>query len=123
MKKRNDYEHKEQCAFIRLVRSYRLLWPEFYLVYAVPNQGVALNKRLQDEGAEPGIPDVICDFPRHGFPGLRIEFKRPGANLSLAQAKIRKQLIGEGYRYEIAYSSDDAWRVLCWYAGRKNPIG
>jgi hypothetical protein len=122
MKKRNDYEHKEQAAFFRMVRHYRSIWPEFHLVYAVPNQGVALNKRLQDEGAEPGVPDVNCDFPRRGHSGLRIEFKRPGGRLSQAQVEIRERLITEGYCYETALSSDDAWKVLCWYAGRKNPV-
>lgn len=117
-------EHNEQTRFVSHVRTF---YPHLAdLVAAVPNGGArsrTQGKRLKDEGLLPGYPDLIVDYPAHGFPGLRIETKRVEKGvISPEQRRIIRALRAAGYAVAVARGCDEALDILKAYlAGKTHP--
>ena len=93
-------EHQTQSAFINWLRIYEKHYPELRLGFAVPNGGarnIVTACKLKAEGVRSGIPDYMLPFPRGGYSGLAIEFKRERTGkLSDTQIAYIEQLEREG---------------------------
>lgn len=98
-------EHYIQKAFFDwLEQSIYNQW--FDLVCAIPNGGKRTKRQgawLKAEGLKPGMPDTWFSIPTYTYPGMYIEFKKPGGKLTPAQKKRFPLLIAQGYKIEICY--------------------
>lgn len=70
---------------------------------------------LKAMGVRPGTPDLIFPVPRRGFHGMALELKRKGGKLSDYQREWLKALANQGWHTEIAYSYEEAIKMLDWY--------
>jgi hypothetical protein len=127
VKKPIPKEHEEQVAFFKRVRFYRQYYPVLWMVFSTHN-GVRVSigtaKKLKAEGMESGIPDIICDVPKNGYHGLRIELKRrAGGTVSPTQAEYLARYQVLGFKAVVCKGCDEAWAVLCDYLGIRNPEG
>jgi hypothetical protein len=133
--KKNDEEHRIQCAFIKLARMY--LAHTAYIIYANPNQGYTGGKEgskeqrkalrwgayFKEEGKLEGVPDTFLAWPRLGFAGLYIEFKLPKCEirgikktyLSKAQKSVIETLRDAGYCVAVCRDAMDAYELLKRY--------
>lgn len=114
------------------------------LLYAIPNGEVRpltpikqkngtvrqvpiIGKRLKDEGALAGIPDLCLPWAARGFHAMYIEVKAPGGRddlfekkkqpgkLSEAQKEVGAMLIAADNRVEVVYTTEEGITVLKWY--------
>jgi hypothetical protein len=114
--------------------------PELELLYACPNSGgyagtykdnFVRYRYAEEEGLNPGVPDLCLPVPRGGYHGLYIETKRPatrnpidgkvsakGAVKPDQQRKI-SLLRGQGYYVEVYYWPEDGIRILRDYLDGK----
>lgn len=72
-------------------------------------------KRLQNEGALPGIPDVFIAMRNDKYNGLFIEFKSDTGKLSEQQKIVHAMLINAGYCVKICRSLDEFMLVIKTY--------
>ena len=102
-------EHQEQKV---LVSWFRIQYPN-YLIFSVPNGGTRNKieaKKLKDEGALAGIPDiVICTPGKTIFVEMK---KRKGGTVSKAQKEIHSLLEDMGYDVIIGYGFSDAMEKI-----------
>ena len=104
--------------------------PEFRLLHAIPNEqagGWKVNKKGQrynpsakarhKEGMKSGVPDVSLPVPRRGYHGMFVEMKYGRNYLSKEQTEWCAALVEQGYRVDVCYSAEDAFRALCDYLG------
>ena len=121
LKKVIPSEHNEQTRFVSHVRTFYPFLAD--LVAAVPNGGprsARQGKRLKDEGMLAGYPDLIIDYPAHGYPGLRIETKRVEKGvISPEQRRVIRALRSAGYAVAVARGCDEALDVLKAYLAGK----
>ncbi len=130
-------EHSEQAALIRRAFDRAALDPaaaDLGLLFAIPNGGdrhPAVARKLQAEGVQPGIEDLMLSVPRPrratdppappGTPpgwwcGLFLEMKRVrGGRVAPEQLQWHEWHREQGYRVEVCYGAADAWQVLCEY--------
>ncbi len=80
-------EHAEQAALFQWAElASRVSWPEVGMMFAIPNQRASPTerRRMAEEGAKSGVPDIVLPVPRGGYAGLFIELKvgdnKPTAN-------------------------------------------
>jgi hypothetical protein len=111
--------------------------PELSLLFAIPGQGVARLKRLQVEGYQPGIPDMMLPVARavdvafhdDRMPlitkipvvkhGLFIELKRTkGGKVSPEQYEWIAKLEAQGYKCVVARGAEEARQFILEYLGR-----
>jgi len=119
----NDFEHQHQVAFFQLVEIKLLKKYPFLdkLLFSVPN-GHKRSKseagKIKAEGGKSGIADVLCLFPARGYNYLCIEMKYGKNKQSDSQKEFEERVThnGKGYYY-MAYSSQEAFKVLSWYLG------
>lgn len=111
-------EHEEQCAFIELAR-YRLPYPEWKLLFAIPNGGLrnkVVAAKLKAEGVMPGVPDLFFSKPCGEYHGLYIEMKRPkGGRLSSVQDEMAELLMKQGYAVACCEGAQEAIETLAAY--------
>lgn len=117
----NDFEHQHQVAFfqlveIKLIKKYPFLDK---LLFSVPN-GHKRSKseagKIKKEGGKSGIADVLCLVPSRGYNYLCIEMKYGKNKQSDSQEEFECRATKEGKAYYyIAYSSQEAFKVLNWY--------
>lgn len=122
MRKLTASEHQIQSAYFDLVR---MFYPNCKLIYAVPNAGgfsggfkanVMRVLRLQKEGVTKGVPDVAIDYPRGGFHGARLEFKRSEKEIPTDdQLEAHKQLRENGYFVQVVWDHSQAWELTRKY--------
>jgi hypothetical protein len=102
-------EHQEQKV---LVGWFRIQYPD-YLIFSVPNGGTRNKieaKKLKDEGALAGVPDiVICTPDKTIFVEMK---KRKGGTVSKAQKEIHEKLQALGYEVIIGYGFSDAMEKI-----------
>lgn len=72
-------------------------------------------KRLQSEGALPGIPDVFIAMRNDKNNGLFIEFKSEKGKLTEQQKMIHAMLINAGYAVKVCRSLDEFMSVVKMY--------
>lgn len=98
-------EHNEQVALVTKLRR------EGFFVASVPNGGkrdVREAKRLKDEGAMAGIPDLFVVLP--GGRMVWIELKtRKGGRVSEAQKEVHARLETLGHVVILGKGAKDAW--------------
>lgn len=116
---RNQQEHIEQVLFFKRVA----LDPRTrdILIAAVPNGGArhpAVAGKLKAEGVKAGVPDLLI-FERAPdgcggmYCGLAIEMKVKPNKPTPAQESWLAALADRGWQTAVAYSSEEAWAVLC----------
>jgi hypothetical protein len=116
-------EHVEAVNLARMIALHERRYPALLCVTTVPHGGhrhPAVAGKLKAEGLRAGYPDYLCDVPRQGFNGLRIELKRQNAKPSdtdPAQVEWHDRLRANGYRVEVCKGWEAAWAVLCDYLG------
>lgn len=87
-------------------------------LFAIANGGfrsARTGARLKKEGVRAGICDLILLVPRGDCHALCIEMKRPGGRLQENQFAFLKDVITDGYATAVAYSVDEARRVIETY--------
>jgi len=115
-------EHDLQCA---CVRWFRLQYPtKRKLLFAIPN-GAKLSgsplqrakawKRLEAEGAQPGVADLFLSIARGNLHGLYIETKTPAGRQSPAQKEFEAAVIQEGFGYAIPRSIENFMQIIASY--------
>ena len=117
----NDFEHQHQVAFFQLVEIKLMKKFPFLdkLLFSVPN-GHKRSKseagKIKAEGAKSGVSDILCLVPARGYGFLAIEMKYGKNKQSDSQKEFegRVDKDGKGY-YHIAYSSQEAFKLLNWY--------
>lgn len=111
-----DTEHQEQVAWIRW---FRLQYPAI-LAFAIPNGGdrhPAVAKKLKDEGATAGVPDI---FIADGKPGMFIELKAKGGRLSDSQKHRIRELVVAGYQVSVCFGWEEAKKAAVEYLTKKH---
>ena len=97
-------EHDEQKVIVMWLRKLGIF------VYAVPNGGLRdaiTAKRLKDEGAMSGIPDL--QIVLEGGKVIWVEMKRrKGGSVSPAQKKVHAQLEALGHTVVVGFGAKDA---------------
>ena len=119
-------EHTEAVRFFRMVRLHENAHPELLNLTAVPlggkrNRTVAM--KLKNEGARAGYPDYLLDVARGDYHGWRCELKRTeDARTSGKQDGWHERLRAAGYRVDVCYGWEEAWRALCAYLGIRSGL-
>ncbi|MCS7029524.1 MAG: VRR-NUC domain-containing protein [Bacteroidia bacterium] len=114
--------HKEATLQMRCVRYWRTRYrpnqDEYYLLYKVHNEGkkskyqAARDKAL---GIVAGAADINIDLPRHGYNGLRIEFKTLKGKQTTQQKRVQIALEKNGYLYKVIQTFEDFVELINWY--------
>lgn len=103
-------EHYIQKAFFDWLKvSVHKQWKR--LIASTPNGGSRSPFQgawLKAEGLQPGWPDVTFSIPTLQYPGMYIEFKKPGGRLTPIQKFVIADLRSQGYLVHICYSAEDA---------------
>jgi hypothetical protein len=126
-------EHGEQVVFVDWAIDNKKKKTEGWipkeqqlLFYAIPNGArvsIGTAVKLKAEGLRKGAPDIIFDWPRLGYHGLRIEMKRKeGGVISPEQRAIHDALRKAGYSVHVCKGANDAERIMRWYMLSISPI-
>jgi hypothetical protein len=117
-------EHDEQKALFIWAKIYEERFPQFQMLFAVPNGGFRKLKTARDlkaEGVKAGVPDVLYPVPRRigevGYAGLAIEMKFGKNKTTPEQEWWLGMLQVNGWRTGICYSWRDAARLIADYEG------
>lgn len=111
-----DEEHRLQTA---CVRWFRLQYPRLrHVLFAVPNGGRrdrVTGSRLKDEGAVPGVADLILlkSNRRHG--ALAVEMKTPQGAQSPSQREWQREAEAVGVKYAVCRSLEEFMDVVNEY--------
>ncbi len=112
-------EHDLQVALINYCDTMKLIYPDWGLIFAIPNGGfrnIIEASRLKKEGVRAGIPDLFLAVPNCGFSGLFLELKNgKKGKISKSQDYWLKTLSNKGYQIVIAYSLDEAIKAISDY--------
>jgi hypothetical protein len=95
-------------------------------LFAIPNGGdrnVTVAGKLKAEGVKKGVSDLFLSVPVGDFHGLYIEMKRPEdkargqrkGELTKEQRGWLDDMAGLGYKTEVCYTADEAWKVTMSY--------
>lgn len=117
-KPREDREHKEAVALMKLVDMHSGRWPELVRMFAVPNGGArskATAGKLKAEGVRAGVPDYLLPLRRGQHVGLAIELKAKGGRLQPEQRDWLTHLQSQGWVAVTAYGAVEAWEFLRKY--------
>lgn len=111
-------EDAEQQAVILWAAFQSGGWPELENLYHVPNEGKRGKKAAgmaKALGLKAGVPDLILDYPKGIYHGLRIEMKvlpnRPTQN----QLEWLQRMQNAGYFTAICYDSESAIALITAY--------
>lgn len=117
-KPRQDREHAEAVALMRLVRMHENRWPALKMLFHVPNGGArskAAAGKLKAEGVRPGVPDYLLPVRAGQFVGLAVELKACGGRVEPAQREWLDALKSQGWLCDVAYGAEEAWRKITFY--------
>ena len=112
-------EHDEQSKLFSWTR-YR---PELRWMFAIPNGGQRdkiVGARLKQEGVRAGVWDVFVPIPSSGYHGLFIEMKFGRNKLTDLQKEFQNFATQQGYCCRVAYSADEAIKIIDEYLGLTN---
>lgn len=121
-------EHEDQKAVVDWARLNERRWPQFRLLFAIPNGGkrnIVVARKLRAEGVKPGVPDLflpvsmwIDDKVWSTFSrGLFIEMKRKGGRPTPEQLRWHADLREQGYLVEVCEGFAAAIAMLKTYLG------
>lgn len=109
-------EHNSQRL---LVAWFRDRYPHLAAVFfAIPNGGArdpATGRKLKEEGALKGIPDLMLAVPRNGKAGLFLEMKTHTGTVAKDQRAAHEALREQGYAVEVARGYEAAKAVILSY--------
>lgn len=111
-------ESSEQIAFFHWVRIQGCTDERFKTIFAISNgmhSSAKAGFRAKREGLRAGISDVFVPIASRGYHGLFIEFKIKPNKLSDKQEEFFKRVHGQGFACRIAWSADDAIKILKEY--------
>lgn len=117
-KPREDREHKEAVALMKLVDMHSGRWPELVRIFHVPNGGArskATAGKLKAEGVRAGVPDYLMPLRRGQHVGLAIELKASGGRVEPEQRDWLTHLQSQGWVAVTAYGAVEAWEFLRKY--------
>lgn len=117
-KPREDREHKEAVAFMKLVDMHLGRWPELSRLFHVPNGGArskAAAGKLKAEGVKRGVPDYLFPVRSGDYVGLAIELKASGGRVEPEQRDWLTHLQSQGWVAVTAYGAVEAWEFLRRY--------
>jgi hypothetical protein len=112
-------EHEEQVRFFAWWRTWAPSRSyETCLCFAIPNAS-----RLTDagrvykwaEGLTPGVSDIFIAIPSRGYNGMFIEMKRATGDTTYNQETFIQAVLRKGYVAGVAYSADEAIRLVLAY--------
>lgn len=117
---KSQEEHHIQCEFVKIARYYlngtgRILYANVNESYGGTKADVIRGAKFKREGRLSGVPDIFIAWPRLGFHGLYIEFKKPKAYLSQNQKEVIERLREAGYCVAVCRSASDAYDLLVRY--------
>lgn len=111
--KRNEDE--EQQAVVEWARVLEKRHPELLNLYHVPNEGKrskAEAARQQRMGLRRGVPDLILDYPKGIYHGLRVEMKVKPNKTTADQEAWLERLARAGYCVAVCYSAREAIETI-----------
>ena len=113
-------ENQHQMAVVKWSQqtSIRERWPELKLLFHIPNERKCTPQQgriLKLMGVKSGVPDLFLPAPRGKYHGLWIEMKTPDGTATEDQKWWGRQLMAQGYAWEISHGWESAVRVLEWY--------
>ncbi len=111
-------EDGEQEAVIQWAALMRNAHPELLNLYHVPNEGKrskAEAARQQRLGLRRGVPDLILDYPKGIYHGLRVETKVKPNKTTADQEAWLERLACAGYCVAVCYSAQEAIETIQAY--------
>lgn len=111
-------EDGEQEAVIQWATLMRNARPELLNLYHVPNEGKrskAEAARQQRLGLRRGVPDLILDYPKGIYHGLRVEMKVKPNKTTADQEAWLERLERAGYFVAVCYSAQEAIETIQAY--------
>lgn len=96
-----------------------------YLI-AIPNDGKRSRRAgasAKQRGLVPGVSDLFLAAPAGKYPGFWLELKRRPNKLTPQQHHWLDRMNLAGYAIGIAYSYDEAVRLICLYLKIPTPPG
>lgn len=115
-------EGKLQAA---CVRWFRLQFPKLKMLLVSSVNGAMLQgtpeqrakqwKRLENEGAVPGVSDLFLFVARGGWHGLCIEMKIEGNTQSPKQREFEGQVTDQNYKYVVCKTFDEFRQTVLDY--------
>ena len=111
-------EDGEQEAVIQWAALMRNAHPELLNLYHVPNEGKrskAEAARQQRLGLRRGVPDLILDYPKGIYHGLRVEMKVKPNKTTANQEAWLERLARAGYFVAVCYSAQEAIETIDAY--------
>jgi len=119
-------EHQEQVLLIQWAKLHAKKYPELELLFAIPNGGdrnARVGKKMKDEGARAGVPDLFLPAARNGRHGLFIELKTPArkpkragkGGVSADQEWWIDRLNNQNYAAVVCYGWKEAAAILEGY--------
>lgn len=124
-------EHNEQVKLFNIINLQIVTYPEFDLLFAIPNGGsrggnvmqrIINGRKLKMEGVKRGIPDLFLPVPRGSYHGLFIEMKVKPNGMTKEQKEWFVKLTNSGYKCVCCYSADEAFLTLCNYLQSNHAI-
>ncbi len=126
-KRQYQLEHAEQVRLMTWADlKSRSEMPELKLLHAIPNGGqrnLLVAKKMKQEGAKAGVPDLHLPVARGGHHSLYIEMKNPSVKpkrggkggVSDLQRWWHDELRAENNRVEVCYGYDEAIKTITDY--------
>jgi hypothetical protein len=123
------YEMAQCIALMQWVNLQLVVMPDLQLLVHIPNEGKRTKfygMMLKRMGLKSGVWDYILPVPRvidsNPYPGLWLEMKSPGEELSKEQDWWGRMMSDQGYMLCVAYSWVTAKEAICQYlAGGIHP--
>lgn len=85
------------------------------MLQGTPEQRAKSWKRLESEGAVPGVSDLFLFVARGGYHGLCIEMKIEGNDQSPKQKDFEALVIEQNYKYVVCKSFDEFEKTILDY--------
>ena len=120
MSKRNNEEHRIQCAIVKWARDMSRTHPELGLLYAIPNGGnrdAVTGAIMKREGVLAGIPDLCLPVQTIFSGAIYLEVKTPRGRVSNAQESIHRNLRKQGNEVFVVRSAQDGIELIRNYLG------
>lgn len=115
---RNNAEHYEQARVVSWAKINETIYPELFLLYAIPNAGKRTPRQgawLKAEGLKAGVPDICLPVARGKYHSIYIEQKVDDGRLQPQQKTWLKKLADQGNYTCASWSSEETIKILKAY--------
>lgn len=119
------YEHDYQAEVIRWAKKVENIYPELWLLHAIPNGGKrnkGVAKKLKAEGVKAGVPDLFLPVARGQYHGLYIEMKNETGVIRDTQKIFQQEVEKQGYKVITCYSDMEAIEGIAYYLNLIMPV-